>query len=297
MPTGWCSLPGKTSITRRLDIPTGRTDENAEPVDLYDDGSNESMDSVSGLDDKKIAENIRQYIRKPPRLIREEERGYVYIFRDEQRPGLLKIGSTKNEPKERESRLQSTCKLELFRVHDTGRQIENYKRAEQLVQRELKALKHNGRCRHCYRRHREWFEVGEDVAVPAVKRWTAFVQKMPWDSERNLKPFWDWWLNDILSDVDEKGRDYRQPLTDRLNLFTSPSIIVSVRYYLWCFSRERRSKVAKVSPWRWCMSNPWMVWAWILSCMASPLVSRSWGQLFVTGTLVFTTLSFLFDKF
>jgi hypothetical protein len=159
------------------------------------------------------------------------------------------------------------------------------------------ALKHNGRCRHCYHRHREWFEVGEDVAVAAVKRWTAFVEEMPWDSELNLKPFWDWWLNDILSDVDEKGRDYRQPLTDRLNLFTSPSIIVSVRYYLWWFSRERRRRVAKVSPWRWCMSNPWMVWAWILSCMASPLVSRSWGQSFVTGTLVFTTLSFLFDKF
>jgi hypothetical protein len=285
-----------------VDTPIERTDEDTESADLSDDGSNESMTPVSSLSGKKIAENIRQYIRNPSTLKRPEDKGYLYIFRDEQRPGLLKIGITKNELNVRESALQNNCKVELVRVYHTGRQIEHYKRVEQLVHKELMALGHHGKCRGCRRRHREWFWVDEDDAKAAVKRWIDFVKKKPWDSELDanltlklkLKPLWDRRLNDLLCDSDEKGRDHRQPLSGRLDLFVSPSIAYHVRYYWWWFFHEHRGKA---SPFRWFMSKSWMWWAWFLTGLAWFPIPYSLCRIFTLATLFCSVISLTQERF
>jgi hypothetical protein len=299
------SLPENTSVTRRVDTPTERTDEDTESADLSDDRFNESMTPVSSLGDKKIAENIRQYLRNPSTLKRPGDEGYVYIFGDERRPGLLKIGITKNELNVRESTLQNNCKVELVRVYHTGRQIEHYKRVEQLVHRELMAFGHHGKCRGCRRRHREWFRVDEDDAKAAVKRWTDFVKKKPWDSELDanltlklkLKPFWDRRLNDLLSDSDEKGLYHRQPLSGRLDLFVSPSITYHVRYYWRWFFLERRGKAIMASPFRWFTSKSWMWWAWFLTGLAWFPIPYSWCGILTLTTLFCSVISLVWEKF
>jgi hypothetical protein len=263
------------------------------------------MTPVSSLGDKKIAENIRQYIRNPSTLKRAEDEGYVYIFRDEQRPGLLKIGITKNELNVRESTLQNNCKVKLVCVYHSGQQIEHYKHAEQLVHKELMALAHHGKCRGCRRRHREWFRVDEDDATAAVKRWTDFVKKKPWDSELDanltlklkLKPLWDRRLNDLLSDSDEKGRDHRQPLSGRLDLFVSPSIAYHVRYYWWWFFHEHRGKAIIASPFRWFMSKSWMWWAWFLTGLAWFPIPYSLCGILTLATLFCSVVSLIREKF
>lgn len=126
---------------------------------------------------------------------KDKQRGYVYIFRDPARPNLLKIGKTDLEVSKRRENIERRCRITLETVYQEGEGMDllplrNCQRAEQLVHKELANYNRRHLCPTCKERHKEWFEVSEDLAKKTVQRWVTFIQKQPYDENGVLHDFW-----------------------------------------------------------------------------------------------------------
>jgi hypothetical protein len=125
-----------------------------------------------------------------------DDKGFVYIFRDSSRPGLVKIGMTKGTITDRRRGLETTCKRHLDVVYlddEDGKEqlpVANYQRAEKLVHEELDHRVRTFVCPKCQRKHREWFEVEEELAKLTVRRWTGFMRMRPYDEQGMLGMMW-----------------------------------------------------------------------------------------------------------
>jgi hypothetical protein len=134
----------------------------------------------------------------PKAQAQSNERGLVYILRDPLRPGFVKIGMTKNTITNRREGLEASCgrSLEVVYLDDEDGEAqlphENYKRVESIVHKELTHYRRHPLCLgpRCRRKHREWFEISEEVAKQTVRRWVIHMKRNPYDELGNLKPFW-----------------------------------------------------------------------------------------------------------
>lgn len=125
----------------------------------------------------------------------EGEIGYNYLLEVITAQGdgkkILKIGVTK-DPGERRSRdIINVCKhLHVEQQDDPERlPIRLYQKAEKLMHAELKNFLYSFHCL-CGTEHREYFDVNTEVARDVVRRWRAFCRREPYDSDGNLRPFW-----------------------------------------------------------------------------------------------------------
>jgi hypothetical protein len=120
--------------------------------------------------------------------------GFIYVFRDPNRPHLRKIGMSINSSR-RKKEHENRCQLKLEFVHE--REVPFHKRTEYLIHSELADLCRPYKCKACDGQpHSEWFEMDDAFAKESVNKWVKFMQTArPYDAgSKQLKPFWKDWL-------------------------------------------------------------------------------------------------------
>jgi hypothetical protein len=127
------------------------------------------------------------------RLTDDEQKGYMYILRSTEKPGLLKLGCSKRDISERGK--EHTCVGDLTWVA-LGNQVTHMKRAEKLAKRDLDHLRRDWWCPKCSKTHEEWFEVDEERAMEVMRRWTKWInEQAPYGKDGKLKPIWVWLMD------------------------------------------------------------------------------------------------------
>jgi hypothetical protein len=138
-----------------------------------------------------VHEEVRRRLYKD--LSKLKNAGFVYILRDPKRPGLLKIGSSMNTG-QRWKQIESECGHNVAEVF-VSEEVDNCQKAEWLAQGDLWHLCRPHKCSSCRRKHQEWHEVDEEMAIRTVKRWVRFMQEGPYSSEGKLRPIWQYILD------------------------------------------------------------------------------------------------------
>lgn len=177
------------SINTQAGPITAKTEDGAE-INLEDDDYPEGRPSVDRskmqADSPLIHDRLKEKLNR--RLTSTDQRGYVYIFSDPRRPGLLKIGRTKSILK-RMGQIDYACGLSIKLVKHF--EVENYIRTESLIHTYILDLRRPYECTKCGRNHGEWFEISKQSAETYADRWATFMtQENPYDADLNdLQPF------------------------------------------------------------------------------------------------------------
>ncbi|OBT60820.1 hypothetical protein VE03_09799 [Pseudogymnoascus sp. 23342-1-I1] len=179
-----------------------------------------------------IRDAILKIIMKGPKP--NHELGHVYIYTSPDILDCVKIGETKNTPKERIKRW-GNCKITTEHVHDPGYvPFKHYKLVERLIEAEL----FNERCKYtcgiCKKKsvsppqngkkpemmnHGEWYKIIEGDAVAKVRRWREwFVLCEPYDDDGRLKPEWSARLESISKMSGEDVNEWVSALTRPLEI-------------------------------------------------------------------------------
>jgi hypothetical protein len=177
------------SINTQAGPITAKTEDGAE-INLEDDDYPEGRPSVDRskmqADSPLIHDRLKEKLNR--RLTSTDQRGYVYIFTDPRRPGLLKIGRTKSILK-RMGQIDYACGLSIKLVKHF--EVENYIRTESLIHTYILDLRGPYECAKCGRNHGEWFKISKHSAEKFAERWATFMtQERPYDANSNeLRPF------------------------------------------------------------------------------------------------------------
>lgn len=136
------------------------------------------------------------------KLTQGEKEGYVYVLHDEKKPGLVKLGYTK-DIKTRLRRYKYDCGLSPIPV-SVSDPVKHSFRIEKLAKLDLQHLLRPWKCRRCNKKHTEWFEIDQAQATSIVSRWVDWQNReQPYDSEKKLKPLWEHLIK--FGRVPEKG--------------------------------------------------------------------------------------------
>jgi len=128
------------------------------------------------------------------KLTADEKKGYIYIFKCAERPGLLKLGCSANPPR-REDQHRQRCGLATTWVHVSNCAV-NMKRAEKLAKLDLRHVQKDYRCSSCSQTHTEFFQVDEQRAKHVADRWVAWINDhKPYAADGSLTPMWAWLLD------------------------------------------------------------------------------------------------------
>lgn len=145
-------------------------------------------------------------------LASNDSRGVIYILRHPSHPWLgLKIGSTSRlEPSKRFAEHARNCKLTPHIVYEASREVDHCLRVEALVHADLAEYSRDWRCgahpKPGGSKHTEYFQVEEDVARRAVRRWEEFMQReRPYAWYGGLSVVWTHVLRHRELRVDEEG--------------------------------------------------------------------------------------------
>lgn len=118
--------------------------------------------------------------------------GFIYIYWFPVNFGHIKIGVTTRSPEERLREWKNQCGHEPELVYPTSpdnrQRVPHVFRVEAIVQAELQqSRRREVRCNGCYKAHKEWFEKSTPAAVTAVKKWSAWMRKKPYELNGRLK--------------------------------------------------------------------------------------------------------------
>ncbi|KXH42500.1 hypothetical protein CSAL01_12771 [Colletotrichum salicis] len=162
---------------------------------------------------------------------------YVYVTKTHEcSRHLLKIGATKHLPEKRGKGIQYQCKHPEFFEHQkaTAPEFSWNNFAEKLVHAELTNFRRLWTC-SCGTKHREYFDVSDEIALEVWSRWRDFCAQEPWDSQGRLLPMWEHRLrhrvrfNDTKRDFDhaELARHWRTcVLPSSLELFVNDTRVL-----------------------------------------------------------------------
>ncbi|KAG4440839.1 hypothetical protein IFR05_003652 [Cadophora sp. M221] len=143
--------------------------------------------------------------------------GYVYIFKSDEYPGHVKIGSTVKAPETRKKEWVKSCKFEAIQVTDKNDTAFRFCRmVEQIVHAELYNERRKFCCVRCKKQHRftmaerekgtgeteldvrptehgEWFEISETKALEVVNKWRNWmIHQEPYKDDTTLRSCWVW---------------------------------------------------------------------------------------------------------
>lgn len=151
---------------------------------------------VKKLSGIQLDGDIAKLIKDGPTRDRDKEKvnGSIYFYIVKPRSGevrLLKIGRTEKHPNERRIQIKGICGHLEIEEHPraVARDIAFYGFAERLIHKELSNYQYQWLC-DCGTRHREYFQVSEDVAVKVFERWRDFCDQKPWDLSGKILPVW-----------------------------------------------------------------------------------------------------------
>ena len=119
--------------------------------------------------------------------------GRIYILRNIEYPGFVKIGRTTKPIRKRQNQINRCIeqKLEVISGDDHSC-IPNHQRVERVIHKELWNYERHFACRSCKRKrqrcedndgtsvHSEWFEIPEAKAIEVVDRWRKWISTNPY---------------------------------------------------------------------------------------------------------------------
>lgn len=179
--------------------------------------------------DRKIADLV---LNGPKNLKKWDAEGNIYIFvtipKGDGDVRLMKVGITEGQTGRRGSAIKGKCRHTEMREHPNAvsRVIPYYAIAEKLIHAELENFRHHWLCK-CKVRHREYFNVSDEIVLDVFSRWRDFCQRKPWDDNGNLRPEWRERLQQRKL-FDDAREDYNhQRLALHWRIFTTPKVIES----------------------------------------------------------------------
>lgn len=124
---------------------------------------------------------------------RDRHNGWVYLLKDPQCPGHLKVGYSKDLSQRQKSH-KDKCGWPLFPITNALPNTLYARRAETLVKADLAHLCVNRRCPKpkCTENHTEWFKVDEHTAEQVVDKWAKWTSLNPYADDGNLEHMWSW---------------------------------------------------------------------------------------------------------
>ncbi|KAK6072310.1 hypothetical protein SCUP515_07391 [Seiridium cupressi] len=232
--------------------------------------------------DKRIQACLRRKL--PETQGTSEKVGNNYIFEaitaECSGQKLVKIGVTKNYEQSRLDNIARNCQHVLVDEQDDPVQvpIRLYKRAEQLMHKELEEYRHSWRCR-CKVNHKEYFNVDKEVGLEVVQRWREFCRREPYDSDGELRPFWADRLNKFNIICGNPGAHLdHESRARRWSKFMNPGKNEILRYDL-------KEVIGRLWKWRW--QTIGLAQSFIIVLLTgSHVVSFFWFVLLVAGILV-----------
>ncbi|KAH8158556.1 hypothetical protein CIB48_g9689 [Xylaria polymorpha] len=200
------ATPGSTSPTRRLLFPPATSppwSSRSAPALIEHDLESVPKRSPSGKRrqaDKSLSQDVDDKIIEvllKPLSKREldDKVGNNYLFEvvpaGDTEKVVVKIGHTTMSEQRRLRKISNQCNhFSMEREADPeGGPISLYQKAEKLMQAELYDCTYYFACA-CGVAHREYFDVDKTTAREVIRRWRAFCELEPYDSNGKLRPFW-----------------------------------------------------------------------------------------------------------
>lgn len=165
---------------------------NQRPVVRDRSASEPPSTQAKKLSGPQIDRKLEYMIKAGPKA---KSAGFLYVQVTKPREisqRLLKIGVTKFLPEKRGKDIQYQCKHPEFFEHENApaAKFSWNSFAEKLVHAELINFCRSWAC-GCGKKHREYFEVSDEIALEVWSRWTKFCEQEPWDSQGRLLPMWE----------------------------------------------------------------------------------------------------------
>ncbi|KAI3401879.1 hypothetical protein diail_6438 [Diaporthe ilicicola] len=164
--------------------------------DITDRSPSEPITPVKKISGFQLDGDIAKLIKDGPARdrVKEKENGSIYLYKVKPRNTevrLVKIGRTQKHPHERRSQIRGVCGHMEIEEHTMAiaRDIPFHGFAERLIHKELSNYQHQWQC-ECGTRHREYFQVDEDLAIEIFSRWRDFCEQRPWDRRGKILPVW-----------------------------------------------------------------------------------------------------------
>ena len=160
------------------------------------DDKNENEQEAAGVVENQNASILHHRLIQTAKekLTSDEKAGYLYILRNPENPGLLKLGCSMNIWK-RGKQHKARCGLMMSWVHISNC-VENMKRAEKLAKLDMDHLRKDWKCSSCSQTHKEWFQVDEEKAKRVTRKWIEWInEQKPYKSSGELEPMWGWLMD------------------------------------------------------------------------------------------------------
>ena len=138
----------------------------------------------------------RKYTAAKPRKVVS---GYVYAFVLPTVPRYVKIGMTRQPPKDRIKSQSTRCKLKYQWIHDEHeKNFPHFALVEKLVAKELQNYRRKFTCSNCKKphgekatEHAEWYEIDCETALGVIERSRQWiVDYKPYTDEHDLHAYW-----------------------------------------------------------------------------------------------------------
>lgn len=206
----------------------GRAGRKIQRPNVTERSASDPVTPAKKLSGFQLDDDIAQLIKDGPKRDKgkEKENGSIYFYKVKPRGSevwLLKIGRTQKHAKERLGQIKGVCGHLEIEEHTkaVARDIPFHGFAEKLIHTELGNYQYQWLC-DCGTRHREYFQVSEDLAVKVFERWRDFCQEMPWDHDGKILPKWAQRLQNRAK-FNGKERDFdHHEFARRWTAFTAP---------------------------------------------------------------------------
>ncbi|KAF6825847.1 hypothetical protein CPLU01_10044 [Colletotrichum plurivorum] len=243
----------------------------------------------------EIDRNIANLILNGPKNLKKgDAEGNIYIFvtvpKGDGDVRLMKVGITGGEAGRRGSAIKGKCRHTEMREHPraAARVIPCYAVAEKLIHAELENFRHHWLCK-CNVRHREYFNVSDEVVLEVYSRWRDFCARKPWDKDGNLLPEWKERLRGRLV-FDDAREDYNhRKLAKQWRTFTTPLAPERMIY-------EVFQVVKRAWPRRWIIATGCEFLFMFLTCPACWWIKAFASAIFIMGLLEFRESNLFSDQ-
>ncbi|KAL8782232.1 MAG: hypothetical protein Q9213_005562 [Squamulea squamosa] len=129
---------------------------------------------------------VRGMIERPLGLLESRDAGLIYIYWFPGNFGHIKIGLTTRTIEERMREWQSKCSHDIHLEYPKDEKdcvpIPHVHRVENLIKQQLRHVRRKEiGCRGCKKNHNEWYENALQEAVDAIRKWSAWMRKNPYE--------------------------------------------------------------------------------------------------------------------
>lgn len=140
----------------------------------------------SSLTDYKSSYNlVKSEVTKPLKL-KDQIKGYIYLYEVEGNKGFVKLGYTSRSNETRHEEWAFDCNRDpkvLYPIPPgSAMVVSNVPRVETLCHKELDHRRIRIYCSACLKHHTEWFEISPAEAIAVIQKWSKWMTTCPYQS-------------------------------------------------------------------------------------------------------------------